>query len=167
MTNLIITDDATYQSVTARVDAWKGAVEIFGDEPAFAKDAAIEFTLNEMGLTVYTTQHDESLMTRMDEWFGNLPKEHRENWCESGVCGCMGCVNHVAYQNGVTKQQWRIWVLDRTPGLAEQCGDPDQVGPGLHQGPLRLGLLRVVVQAGPRLVLSFSGPRATTSARRR
>ena len=38
--------------------------------------------------------------------------------------------------------------------LADQPDDPDQVGPGLHQGQLRDALQRVVVLAGARLVLT-------------
>ena len=131
-TNLLVTDDATYEEVSGRVRAWRGADEVFGDVPSIARDAAIEFTLNEMGLTTYMTRHDESLMTRMDECLGKLPKEHRENWCSSGVCGCMGCVNFAAGQNGITKQQWRIWILDRTPGLAEEWAEREAYWAGLR-----------------------------------
>jgi hypothetical protein len=125
-TNLLITDDANYEAIKARAEAWRDSNGLFDiDEAVIATEAVIEFTLNEMGLTVYTHRHDESLMTRMDEWFGGLSKESRENWCEAGACGCMGCVNHDAYKNGVTKHQWRIWVLDRTPGLAELWAERD------------------------------------------
>src|SRR5215470_13368515 len=46
----------------------------------------------------------------------------------------------------------------RRPGLAEQCGYPDPVGPGLHQVAVRLALRRVGALAVDRLVLA-AGPR--------
>src|SRR5215467_9336725 len=45
----------------------------------------------------------------------------------------------------------------RRPGLAEQRGDPDPVGPGLHQVAVRLALRRVGALAVDRLVLA-AGP---------
>lgn len=119
-TNLLLTDDTTLEAVQARVNKWSGANTAFSSCKSTARAAALEFTLNEMGLTAYEYRHDETLLTRMDEWLWGMGKESRERWCEADVCGCMGCVNHAAYQHGITKRQWKIWILSRTPGLAEE-----------------------------------------------
>ena len=54
----------------------------------------------------------------------------------------------------------RLQDVLRRPRLGQQRRDPDPLGPGLHPGPLRLGLRRLGLQARPRLVLTgFLTPR--------
>lgn len=63
---------------------------------------------------------DETLLARMDEAFGKLPERHATYWCGGGICACMGCVNGDAYELGVTREQWLVWMQSRHPGVLEE-----------------------------------------------
>lgn len=43
-----------------------------------------------------------------------IPSDWRYTWCESEVCGCLGCANRSggATASGVLKSEWQKWVKD-------------------------------------------------------
>jgi hypothetical protein len=74
--------------------------------------------------------------------------EHESGW---GVTAAKPRVGRLRHPAGAA----RLPDGQRRAGLADQRGHPDQVGPAVHQGHLRLALRRLVARAGHRLVLSL------------
>src|SRR5206468_6519506 len=54
---------------------------------------------------------------------------------------------------------------ERRPGLANQRGDADPLGPGLHPGSVWLSVLGLALLAGPPLVLRASGASSPSEGR--
>lgn len=78
-----------------------------------AATAAAEYALNMVGLTAYESLDSKELWKLMDATFGK--HSYVTRWCESGMCGCMGCVNFDARKNDITKEQWDAWLRTRKP----------------------------------------------------
>lgn len=58
----------------------------------------------------------------IDELMSNISVPDRYYWCESKVCGCMGCANGSGQlkANGYTKDEWQEWVRIN-PVIGKSC----------------------------------------------
>lgn len=50
----------------------------------------------------------------IDELMSRISPSDRYYWCESKICGCMGCANGFGQlkANGYTKEEWQEWVRE-------------------------------------------------------
>lgn len=121
-TRLLLATEEIANAATADARQWVGTSTMFSDSKSTAALAAAEYTLNKQGLTLYEVSADKTLLEDMDGWFEPKGK-HALRWCSGGMCACLGCVNHTAFYNGVTKEQWRIWLESRHPKEAARLRD--------------------------------------------
>lgn len=80
---------------------------------------------NQRGSTIspqHLTFEEPDRRLRMNALMFALLPSWRRRWCDSGLCGCRGCANGSGHlvAEGVTKEEWRAWLIQHDAEVIEQ-----------------------------------------------
>ena len=52
------------------------------------------------------------VLEKLEAGIAKAPRSFQKNWCESGACACVGCINREFHQMGLKKSHWEVWMED-------------------------------------------------------
>ena len=52
----------------------------------------------------------EGVLEKLEAGIAKSPREYQMNWCGSGACACMGCINREFYEMNLTQSHWEVWM---------------------------------------------------------
>lgn len=50
-----------------------------------------------------------SILEAIEREMAKVYPPYQKNWCGSGSCACMGCINREFFNLGLTKNHWQVW----------------------------------------------------------
>lgn len=65
---------------------------------------------NEKDCARHELANCEGVLAKLEAGIAKAPRKFQLNWCGSGACACMGCINREFYDMGLTQAHWQVWM---------------------------------------------------------
>lgn len=78
------------------------------EEITYIAEDGVKFT-DPLECVTYEFKNNPAILAKLEKDTSYMDFETKKRWCDSGACACLGCANHVFFQNKLTYYHWIVW----------------------------------------------------------